>query len=324
MDDVYRIETGADRGLTSWVRADIGLMVGSIVVLAVCGYTLARVDATTPGRIEPGRTETQTGPGTYSLASVGGRAAMPIGPVTDGVFRDNFDNRFRVSEQSDSFDDRFASAFPSSGATTGRGVTRATKLDDDAPPQQLADLGEPAAAHPEVPRVLTPLPPTRPTGAFGERLVAAASSLGLSLPPDADRRTAIYDIAARTVYLPNGAKLEAHSGLGNRLDDPRYINAKDRGPTPPNIYHLTLREELFHGVRALRLTPVDEGKMFGRDGILAHTYMLGPNGQSNGCVSFRNYEAFLNAFLKGEVDRLVVVDHIPVTTVARATTASGG
>ncbi len=94
------------------------------------------------------------------------------------------------------------------------------------------------------------------------------------------------------------------------MDDPRYITAKGRGPTPPNVYDLTLREEMFHGVRAIRLNPVDEGKMFGRAGMLAHTYMLGPNGQSNGCVSFSDYPAFLNAFLKGEVDRLVVVDHL--------------
>jgi hypothetical protein len=35
--------------------------------------------------------------------------------------------------------------------------------------------------------------------------------------------------------------------------------------------------------------------MFGRDGLLAHPYMLGPNGQSNGCVSFSDYPAFLDA-----------------------------
>ena len=39
-------------------------------------------------------------------------------------------------------------------------------------------------------------------------------------------------------------------------------------------------------------------------------YMLGPNGQSNGCVSFSDYPAFLDAYLKGEVDRLVVVEHL--------------
>jgi len=63
-------------------------------------------------------------------------------------------------------------------------------------------------------------------------------------------------------------------------------------------------------VRALRLTPVGDGNMYGRDGILAHTYMLGPNGQSNGCVSMRNYPAFLQAFLDGKVERLLVVSHL--------------
>jgi hypothetical protein len=38
--------------------------------------------------------------------------------------------------------------------------------------------------------------------------------------------------------------------------------------------------------------------------------MLGPNGQSNGCVSFRNYSRFLHAFKRGEVDRLVVVSRL--------------
>ena len=120
-------------------------------------------------------------------------------------------------------------------------------------------------------------------------------------------RTAVYDISARTVFLPSGERLEAHSGLYDKMDDPRYVNVRMRGPTPPNVYDLTLRQQLFHGVRAIRLNPVDEGKMFGRDGMLAHTYMLGPNGQSNGCVSFRDYDRFLQAFLRGEVDRLVVV-----------------
>jgi hypothetical protein len=104
--------------------------------------------------------------------------------------------------------------------------------------------------------------------------------------------------------------LEAHSGLGSRLDDPRYVSEKDRGPTPPNVYDLSLREEPFHGVRAIRLIPVGGGNMFGRDGMLAHSYMLGPTGQSNGCVSFSDYSAFLNAFLSGEINRLVVVEHL--------------
>jgi len=124
---------------------------------------------------------------------------------------------------------------------------------------------------------------------------------------DIGDRTAVYDISARTVFLPSGERLEAHSGLYDKMDDPRYVSVRMRGATPPNVYDLTLREQLFHGVRAIRLNPVDESRMFGRDGILAHTYMLGPNGQSNGCVSFKDYDKFLHAFLRGEVDRMVVV-----------------
>jgi len=96
-------------------------------------------------------------------------------------------------------------------------------------------------------------------------------------------------LAARAVYLPNGRRLEAHSGLGSHMDDARYVNLKGQGPAPPNTYKLVMREEPFHGVRAIRLVPVGDGKMFGPDGLLAHSYMLGPNGQSNGCVSFSDY-----------------------------------
>ena len=141
--------------------------------------------------------------------------------------------------------------------------------------------------------------------------------------PGADSHTAVYDIEAHTVYLPDGDMLEAHSGLGKRLDDPRYVGEKNRAPTPPNVYDLVLRSEPFHGVRAIRLNPVGEANMFGRDGMLAHTYMLGPSGQSFGCVSFRDYHAFLQAFLEGEVNRLIVVPHLG-TTVSRAAASRHG
>jgi hypothetical protein len=127
-----------------------------------------------------------------------------------------------------------------------------------------------------------------------------------AIAPAGDKFTAIYDISARTVYLPNGTRLEAHSGLREFLDDPRHVNVRMHGATPPGIYDLKLRESLFHGVRALRLTPID-GNVFGRAGLLAHTYMLGPNGDSNGCVSFKDYDAFLQAYVRGEVKRLTVV-----------------
>ncbi|MCJ2034082.1 DUF2778 domain-containing protein [Methylobacterium sp. J-068] len=126
--------------------------------------------------------------------------------------------------------------------------------------------------------------------------------------PGVSAGTAVYDITARTVTLPSGERLEAHSGLGESMDNPRHVHRRMRGSTPPGTYDLTEREALFHGVRAIRLNPVGgSAAIHGRDGILAHTYMLGPSGASNGCVSFRDYSRFLQAFLRGEVRRLVVV-----------------
>ena len=87
-----------------------------------------------------------------------------------------------------------------------------------------------------------------------------------------DGHTAIYDITAHMVYLPDGRRLEAHSGLGEFMDNPKHVRMKMRGPTPTNLYKLTMRERVFHGVRALRLNPVNEARMHNRDGILAHTY----------------------------------------------------
>jgi hypothetical protein len=129
--------------------------------------------------------------------------------------------------------------------------------------------------------------------------------------PRYDQSTAVYDITAHMVYLPDGSKLEAHSGLGSRLDDPRYVRERMYGATPPHLYDLEPRESLFHGVAALRLKPVGgEEAIFGRSGLLAHTFMLGPNGDSNGCVSFRDYEAFLKAYRYGGIKRLAVVDKV--------------
>jgi len=144
------------------------------------------------------------------------------------------------------------------------------------------------------------------TGSIGQNQNPA---LGGSAPYD--RSTAVYDISAHTVYLPDGTKLEAHSGLGDRLDDPRSANIRMRGVTPPHVYELTPREALFHGVPALRLNPIGgEDAIFGRSGLLAHSFMLGPNGDSNGCVSFRDYNAFLNAYRNQGIKRLAVVARI--------------
>jgi hypothetical protein len=135
-------------------------------------------------------------------------------------------------------------------------------------------------------------------------------------------RTAIYDIAAHVVYLPNGQRLEAHSGLAEHMDEIGSVNLRSLGPTPPGTYELTMRESRFHGIDAIRLNPVDNGKMYGRAGILAHPYMLGPNGQSNGCVSLKDYPEFLAAFRRGEFNRIVVVERLDDAPGVGTTAAS--
>ncbi|WP_123148099.1 tlde1 domain-containing protein [Mesorhizobium delmotii] len=125
--------------------------------------------------------------------------------------------------------------------------------------------------------------------------------------PSMGSGVAVYDISAKTVYMPDGSRLEAHSGLGSMADQPRYANRKNAGPTPPHTYDLRLRESRFHGVEALRLTPIDGKNKFGRDGFLAHTYLLrGGRAESSGCVAFKDYARFLAAFKKGKIKRLVV------------------
>jgi hypothetical protein len=185
------------------------------------------------------------------------------------------------------------------------GVSRATPKRGSEPGFQLA-----SASSTSLTLAYAPSKSVNDPASTGSPLKGLAPKDSDPLADIDPSHTAIYDITARTVYLPNGRRLEAHSGLGDHMDDPRYVNARGTGPTPPNVYELKMRESLFHGVRAIRLIPSDSSKMYGRDGILAHSYLLGPNGQSNGCVSFSDYAAFLDAFLQGEVNRLVVVERL--------------
>jgi hypothetical protein len=135
-------------------------------------------------------------------------------------------------------------------------------------------------------------------------------------------QTAVYDITARTLYLPGGASLEAHSGLGSLKDDPDHVHERMVGATPPGTYDLKPRERLFHGVRALRLLPTDGSNTLGRAGLLTHSYLLGPNGDSNGCVSIRDYDRFLKAYDNGEFNRLVVVPSLNGAASASRRTTS--
>jgi hypothetical protein len=141
--------------------------------------------------------------------------------------------------------------------------------------------------------------PDKPApGAFGK----------LFKSPGPGAKVAVYDISAAVVHMPDGTKLEAHSGIGNMADNPRYVHVKMKGPTPPNTYKLSMREKRFHGVEAVRMTPIGSQTMHGRDGMLAHSYLLrGGREESHGCVAFANYPKFLKAFKQGKVTHMIVV-----------------
>ncbi len=119
---------------------------------------------------------------------------------------------------------------------------------------------------------------------------------------------AVYDISAARVYMPDGSVLEAHSGIGEMADNPRYVKHRMRGPTPPHTYNLKLRETRFHGVEAIRMLPIDGRNKYGRDGFLTHSYLLrSGRAESHGCVAFKDYNRFLTAFKRGKIKQLVVV-----------------
>lgn len=163
-----------------------------------------------------------------------------------------------------------------------------------------AEPAKPAPAQRKAPAVLAYAKPDDPL----EESRGRASSIPW---PTRGNRTAVYDISAATVYMPNGEKLEAHSGRGEMRDNPKFTHVTMRGPTPPATYNLKMRESRFHGVEAIRLNPVDGKAPQGRVGLLAHTYLLRVRGDSSGCVVFKDYNRFLAAFKRGEVDRMVVV-----------------
>jgi hypothetical protein len=235
-------------------------------------------------------------------------------PFEAAVF---FEERFSFKARLASFDERF-------GEMPQHAAAAETELRVYAPDATIKSASPTAG-----PARYPVAPPPIATAAVNSGVRAPLARQASLSSPDSQNRTAIYDISSHVVYLPNGRRLEAHSGFDSYMDDPRYVHVKSKGSTPPNTYRLVPRENLFHGVQAIRLIPVGAGNMFGREGILAHHYLLGPNGQSNGCVSFTNYPEFLNAYLNGEIDRLVVVERLenppsPMIAAAWLTTAIKG
>ena len=129
--------------------------------------------------------------------------------------------------------------------------------------------------------------------------------------PGKGTKVAIYDVSNATVYLPDGTKLRAHSGIGGMRDNPRYEHVIMRGPTPAGIYRLSMREKRFYGVEAIRMTSIDGRDPKNRTGLLTHTNLLRGQKGSHGCVAFQNYQPFLKAFKRGQITMIVVVPELP-------------
>jgi hypothetical protein len=139
-----------------------------------------------------------------------------------------------------------------------------------------------------------------------------------------DGATAVYDIKARAVYLPNGTVFEAHSGMGVLRDDPEHDDVRMQGATPPAVYSLKPRERDFHGVAALRMAVADGTDINGRSGLLVHSFMLGPNGDSNGCISVKDYDRFLKAYNDGQFTHIAVVPSLKAVAETLAAQADPG
>ena len=184
--------------------------------------------------------------------------------------------------------------FAPTGSLTGRGAGRGLVLQQSfrlppaSPPSGVADragkeiadtFAALASVHSAPVSVAAPPVPATRLDRQGENATAVAAidkpmeqaslplggRVALSSPViGRNDGVAIYDISAATVYLPNGERLEAHSGLGYMVDNPRYADRKNTGPTPPNTYKLVGLEGRFHGVEALRLVPVDGYDKYGR------------------------------------------------------------
>jgi len=136
-------------------------------------------------------------------------------------------DRLLMDGRLDSFDERFGGDVVSSDTAP---VTTSERESADTAGQPSLDLREKATGQSASGRS-APKPAAAPAlaSAAKKRVRTADLSQDLSSLPPADSHTAVYDIAARTVYMPNGRRLEAHSGLGNLMDDPSYIPP---GPQP--------------------------------------------------------------------------------------------
>ena len=136
------------------------------------------------------------------------------------------------------------------------------------------------------------------------------SPFGGSAPASGyDRYTAVYDISARVVYLPDGTSSKPIRAWGTPSTIRATKRARSRPDAAPSLPVGAPRRLVPR--RSGPAPQPDRGRRSLRPaGLLAHPFMLGPNGDSNGCVSFRDYEAFLKAYENGQINKLAVVTRL--------------
>jgi hypothetical protein len=108
------------------------------------------------------------------------------------------------------FDERFAAAITPDSRSTADGETPDSVV---LPP----DTGEHARARRAAGQSSPDAAPasSQRAAASKKRLAALETPNESSSRSDPDPHTAIYDISSHVVYLPNGRRLEAHSGFGS-------------------------------------------------------------------------------------------------------------
>ena len=97
---------------------------------------------------------------------------------------------------------------------------------------------------------------------------------------------------------------------GRRATIPRKVNERMRGPTPPATYALSPREDSVPRRRRPAADPDRQQRLSAAPACSPIPTCWGRTATSNGCVSFRDYDAFLRAFRSGEITKLVVVSRL--------------
>jgi hypothetical protein len=129
-------------------------------------------------------------------------------------------NRLFFDPRTPSFEERFGGA---AGFDERFGVVIAPGSQPSAetkePPDRVVlpppDPGERTRARAAAGQSTSGAAPTSSrAGTPKKRLASLETPNDSNSTSDTDAHTAIYDVTARTVYMPNGRRLEAHSGFG--------------------------------------------------------------------------------------------------------------